>query len=214
MKRWLITAGGLLALALVLTGLGSTVFAQEDAATPATEEDVEPREAYLETLSSELGVTVEELEEAMTNAELQMIDLWAEEARDHVESGGPLLLRFGGEFDGSFEGGIHIRDRVTVGMMGPGISISLGREAFGENVAGIAAFLGGSEDDLRADFRSGMTLVEIAEANGKTYDDLRAYLIEQATARIDEQLQRSSSETVETEDATGTPETSTSLTNA
>ena len=208
MKRWLIaTGGGLLVLTLVLTGIGSAVFAQNDTTTPAAEEELDPRDAYLETLAAELGVTVDELETAMTDAELQMIDRWAEEARDRVAEGGSLFPGMHGPFSDSGRDGPRIRIHGG-GMIGPEITMILGREGPGEGVANMATFLGISEDDLRADFQSGLSLVEVAESYGKTYDDLRAYLIEQATERIDERLQEPASETGESEDTTGTPETS------
>lgn len=209
MKRWFITAGGgLLALTLILTGNNASVFAQDGAATEATEEDFNPREAYLEALATELGVTVEALEEAMTNAELQMIDRWAEEAKDRVANGEPVFPNLGGIFGGDFGGRVHIRDRAPGGMMGPAVTIVTGREWLEEGIAGLATFLGITEDDLRTDLRSGMTLIEIAEANGKTQDELRTYLIEQATERIDEQLQETADDAEATEDQPATPDTS------
>lgn len=199
-------------LTLVLTGAGSTVFAQDDNATPATEEELSLRDAYLEALAAELGVTAEELETAMSNAELQMIDRWAQEARDRVAGGGSVLPGPGGSFGGTFghfADGPRFRPHIQGGLMEPGIFMIPGRIVPGEELAGMAAFLGISEDGLQAGLESGMTLVEIAEANGKTYDDLRAYLIAQATERIDDRLQES---TGETDDTTGTPEPSASLT--
>jgi hypothetical protein len=207
MKRWLIAAGGgLLVLTLVLTATGTPVFAQDDPATEATEEDdLDFREAYMEALATELGVTVEELETAMQNAQMAMIDRWAEDAKDRIESGDSVFPNFGGDFGFGIAGGMPVRERIPGGMIEPGVSIVVERGGFGLDLADTAVFLGITEEQLRDDLRSGMTLVEIAEANGKTSDELRTYLIEQATERIDEQLEQSAGDT---EDAEATPETS------
>ncbi len=55
-----------------------------------------------------------------------------------------------------------------------------------------AAFLGITEDELRAELQSGKSPLEIAEEHGKTIEDIRAFLIQQATDRIDERLQAAS----------------------
>ena len=54
-----------------------------------------------------------------------------------------------------------------------------------------AAFLGITEDELKAEL-DGSAFLEVAEANGKTIDDVRAFLIQQATDQIDERLQAAS----------------------
>lgn len=51
-----------------------------------------------------------------------------------------------------------------------------------------AAFLGITEDELRAELQSGKSPIEIAEAHGKTQDEIRAFLIQQATEQIDARL--------------------------
>ena len=93
-------------------------------------------------------------------------------------------------------------------MIEPGVSIVVGPDNRGAELEGIAEFLGVSEGELQDDLRSGMSLVEIAEANGKTREEIRTYLIERATERIDEQLQESTSDGAETEVAPATPDTS------
>lgn len=61
-----------------------------------------------------------------------------------------------------------------------------------------AAFLGITEDELRAELLNGKTPIEIAEEHGKTQDEIHAFLIQQATERIDAGLD------VETTDGTDT----------
>jgi hypothetical protein len=212
MKRWLITAGGgLMALTLILTGAYSTGLAQEEEVPPAGEEAFSVKDVYLEALATELGITVDELESAMTSAQMQAIDRWAEEAKDRVESGDVAFPHLGGAFGGfaaDFGGDLPFRDFRPGAMIEPGVSIVVGPDNRGAELEGIAEFLGVSEGELQDDLRSGMSLVEIAEANGKTREEIRTYLIERATERIDEQLQESTSDGAETEVAPATPDTS------
>jgi hypothetical protein len=204
MKRVALVAGGsLLAVTLLVSGAVSPVFAQDDTTTTDETSAVNFRDAYLEALAAELGMTVEELEAAMTEADLQMVDLWAEQARDRIHSGESLLPGVGGMGGGTARGGLGILDRThdrvgDQGMLG-------GPEFAGEGLADFAAFLGITEDELRADLSSGMNMLEIAEANGKTVDELRAYLMERAAERITERIDGL---IAETEEATDTTETS------
>jgi hypothetical protein len=87
----------------------------------------------------------------------------------------------GGPFGGRFQG--MIRDRIVDR-----------RERVIEHIdlTDGAAFLGITEDELRAELQSGKTPLEIAEEHGKTIEEVRAFLIQQATDRIDERLQAAS----------------------
>jgi hypothetical protein len=50
----------------------------------------------------------------------------------------------------------------------------------------LATFLGTTTDELRTELRSGQSLAQIAEAHGKTRDELKSYLIDQYSAKLDE----------------------------
>jgi hypothetical protein len=186
MKRWLVTlGGGALALTIIFNGIGSPVFAQDDTATPEdATETIDPQQAYLEALAEELGIPVEDLEAAVTNARLDKVDLWAEQARVHISEGEGLFPAFpgmGGMVEPAMGGTMKPRFEHRIDARGHG--------AFLESMDDFAAFLGITEDEIISSLQDGMTILEIAEANGKTYDDVRAFLIEQATSRIDERLQ-------------------------
>ncbi|MEZ4507642.1 MAG: hypothetical protein R2848_17755 [Thermomicrobiales bacterium] len=58
----------------------------------------------------------------------------------------------------------------------------------GVDMADAAIFLGITEDELRTEL-DGSTFLAVALAHGKTNDDVRAFLIQQATEQIDERLQ-------------------------
>ena len=49
----------------------------------------------------------------------------------------------------------------------------------------LAAFLGITSDELKTELRSGSSLAAVAVAHGKTRDELKTFLIEQYTSRLD-----------------------------
>ncbi len=170
MKRILLAIGSLALVAMLgISMVGHAVDAQ-DAATPETGESTavggqttdskeSARDAYLAALASNLGITTDELQTAIDSTNT---DLGIE----------------GGFRDGKGHGS------EPKGMSGRRGSFMLR----GVDAAGAAAFLGLTEDELKTQVEDS-TFLEIAEANGKTTDDIRAFLIEQATAQIDERLQ-------------------------
>ena len=66
------------------------------------------------------------------------------------------------------------------------------------DLAPAAAFLGISEDQLESELQGDKPFIDIARAHGKTDDQIRAFLIQRATATIDERLQSSDSDTTPT----------------
>lgn len=54
------------------------------------------------------------------------------------------------------------------------------------NQSGIAQFLGITVQDLRTALQNGQTLAQIAQAHGKTAADLKTYLLQQDSQRIDQ----------------------------
>ncbi|HLH71722.1 MAG TPA: hypothetical protein VKX96_00440 [Chloroflexota bacterium] len=65
---------------------------------------------------------------------------------------------------------------------GPGFGLG------GGMLNNIATFLGMSQSDLRTALQSGQTLAQIAQAHGKTSDDLKNYLMSQVSQQIDKLL--------------------------
>jgi hypothetical protein len=63
-----------------------------------------------------------------------------------------------------------------------------GRGYGGQWLQGIAGFLGISQSDLNTALQNGQTLAQIAQAHGKTAADLKAFLMNQASTRIDSLL--------------------------
>jgi len=58
----------------------------------------------------------------------------------------------------------------------------------GGELNGVATFLGISQSDLQTALKNGQTLAQIAQAHGKTSADLKTYLMNQASQRIDKLL--------------------------
>lgn len=70
------------------------------------------------------------------------------------------------------------------GRLAPREKVGLGLQV-GLDLAGVAGFLGISREELVKELAQGKSLAEIAEAHGKTRDELKTYLVSQATADID-----------------------------
>ena len=163
MNRYLKSIGGIGLVALLgVTMVGGVVDAQTNgtpgAGSTASSETTSKRDRFLSALADNLGISVATLETAIGTTV------------DQVGFGpGP----FGGRFRGMIQDRIDDRrERVL-----EHIDLTDG-----------AAFLGITEDELRAELQSGKTPIEIAEEHGKTQDEIRAFLIQQATERIDARL--------------------------
>ena len=182
MKRLgVVIGGGLVVVALGLSLIGGNVFAQSSSSSTATN-DAEMRQAYLDAVADELGVSTADLEAAMTAGELAVVDQMSANARERVLNGEGIFPRDG-------RPGVRIQSRIQ-----DRFEIRMGLRD-GSGLADLATFLGITENDLKADLQSGDTLVEIAAANGKSVDELRTFLIQQATDRIDQRLQETSTDT-------------------
>ncbi len=184
MKRILLAIGSLALVALLgITMIGRSGVVAQDTASPDTagtpaagsSSDADTtkesmKDTYLATLAEKLGVTPEQFQTAIdeTNAELD-VDGW-----------------FGGGMGGH-------RDSHRGGNQTGGAPANLPGKSGGSMLRGIdiaqaATFLGITEDELKTELKTSAFL-EIAENHGKTIDDVRAFLILQATADIDERLQ-------------------------
>ena len=163
MNRYLRSIAGVGLVALLgVTLVSGVVDAQTDlpgAGSSPTGETVSKREQFLSTLAANLGISVETLQTAYQQT---------------VEDVGFRPGPFGGIVRGMLQDRLDERRE----WMLEHIDLSDG-----------AAFLGITEDELRAELQSGTSPLEIAEAHGKTIEEVRAFLIQQATEQIDERLQ-------------------------
>jgi uncharacterized protein YidB (DUF937 family) len=198
--RAIAAGAGVLTLAAMLsTGI---VLAQEDGSeTPTATETVSPDEGdadepqsgatdpgsercmdFNARLAENLGISEEDLESAMTATQLELLDeaiadgdVDEEDAgaiREQIESGDQqICLGFGfnKHLSGAFEK--------------PGFLPAFGLLS---EPAAVAEFLGVDPAEVLEAFAGGDSLAELAEANGKTRDELKAYLTERVQARLDE----------------------------
>jgi hypothetical protein len=155
---------------------------EADATPDGEETDKETRrDTYLDTLAENLGVTREALDAALKQTGLDMVDqaladgkITEEEAaniRERIESGEGFLFPFGPGF------GHHGHPGFKFGFH------------FGVQLDDLAEFLGVDNAVVTDALRNGDTLAEIAEANGKTRDELKAHLMEDVSARVAEAVE-------------------------
>ncbi len=136
-------------------------------------------EEFINRLATNLGVSPDRLREALKLTGIQEIDaaiaagrITAEQgqrAKDAINSGN--LPHFG--MPGN-RGGRH---------GGPGMDFG---DIMRRHDDGVAQFLGITEDKLREEMRSGKSLAEVAQANGKTAAQLKTFILTNAKTRLDQ----------------------------
>lgn len=168
MKRILLTIGSLALVAMLgATMIGRSPVDAQNPATPASGASgatLQPkRDAWLATLAENLGITTDQLQTAIeqTNQELGM--------------GGMMTGR--GDREGHRGSGRSGEHGAMSGIMR------------GKNAAAAATFLGMTEDELRTELQSGKTFLDVAADHGRTTDEVRAFLMQQAAVAIDTYLQ-------------------------
>lgn len=166
--------------ALLLAGATATVVgAQQATTTPstpaATEQRRQAQDEYLNRLAANLGVTVDRLRAALQQTALQDVDAalaagrvtaeQAQAARDRINSGD---LHLG---PGVGRGGGFGRDGGRGGMFASSDQI--------------ATFLGITAEQLRTE-RQNQSLAAVAQAHGKSRQQLIDFLVSTATAELNE----------------------------
>lgn len=220
MKRIFLAIGSLALVAMLGLSLIDAGVDAQDTATPAagdtatggeTTEKESAKDAYLAALAANLGITTDELEAAIdaTNTELDV--------NGHISVGGSQQEMPGKPGDSNRPSGGHDGNRGGNGPSNNGSNSGMGGGSGrsilrGVTTADAAAFLGITEDELKTEL-DGSDFLAVALAHGKTNDEVRAFLIEQATAQIDERLQ-AAADAEASADATDVPaaeSTSTSI---
>ncbi|HEY5625027.1 MAG TPA: hypothetical protein VIT93_00915 [Dehalococcoidia bacterium] len=170
MKRFLILGGVVAALAVGIVAVAGAA-AQEDGEKPAGH--------FLELLAGNLGVTVEELEEALTQSHVDAVNekvadgtISEEDAAaiiERIESGeGRLFPPFGGPRHGGHHGPFHRLHAMIV--------------------ANSAEVLGMDVDALKEELRAGNSLADVAEAQGVEIEQFKADLLAAIAADLDEKV--------------------------
>ena len=179
-KKWLVAMAAVSA-ALTL-GIG-VVWAQE-----ADGDDSGP--SLLDRVAQKLGIDTPRLEQAIEDARSEQIDeavqngdLTPEEGErlkerlDELPANAPFLgVRHGPGFDGP--GGLGF----AFGFGGPGLHFGFGGLELRGDIAG---FLGITEEQLEDELQAdGATLATVAEAHGKTRDELKAFIESEVRERL------------------------------
>jgi hypothetical protein len=139
-------------------------------------------DSYLDSVAGHLGISTDELKDAMKAAAIDQVDAALEEGRLTEEEADALKERiesgdvppfFGPFLAPRFE---HFPDRPF--FPGPGF--------FEAKLSTAAEYLGLTEDELEDRLDDGTTLAEIAEAEGKSVDGLKQALVDAARERIEQ----------------------------
>ncbi len=180
MKKFMIAGGVLAALVVGIVAVAGAG-AQED--TPegdaAAVEGDRPVDHYLELLADNLGVTVEELEGALSQSHIDLINekvadgtITEEEAAEiieRIESGeGRLFPPFGGGRHGGGHGKIQR-------LVGPVVENS-------------AEVLGMEVDALKEELHAGNSLADVATAQGVDLEQFKADVLTAIAADLDEKV--------------------------
>lgn len=167
-----ILAGGL--TATVLSAVASfTVFAQTPATTPSA--PGKPGE-FLTALAAKLGKSPSDVLAAFKATEHDFVSQALQSGRITADQANRLNAR------------IDQQKGLPSGVLGEVAKTKAG-VAERRLAAGVAQFLGMQPKDLAAELKQGKSLAQVAQEKGKTVDQLKAYITQQAKARLDAQVQ-------------------------
>lgn len=165
--RWFVAGIGAALLGVLL--LGGTALAQSDDSSGTS-----LGQTFIDRLAERLGLGSDELETAITDTKLEMIDeavangtlseARAAELRERIESGEPFF-GFG---------------------RGPGFGHGPWLGGRGVALETVAETLGMTEDELQAELRGGTDLADIIAAQGSTVDEVVDALVARAEIELGE----------------------------
>jgi hypothetical protein len=188
MNRYLAAAGlvvGIIIGAFAIAAVG----AQEDSPTPtpapsSDENDNSPKDRYKDRLAENLGITREELDDAITKTHLSLIDEAVEEGRitedradelrERVENGEPV-----------FPGHAFKEHHGRGNGHGHGFGLFRGLKWLAGEASDI---LGLEEGELRQAYKDGKSLADLAEEKGISTDDLKSQILDAAKTKLDEKV--------------------------
>ena len=177
MKKWILAAAGVAAVAIIGTG---AVMAQ----TP----DTGSGKTFLDRVAEKLGIDTPKLQTAIKDARSDQIDE-AVQNGDLTQQQADALKQKLEQMPDAGEFGFGFGHRKGPGSFG---SVPFGREfAFGFNLKNtgdqLAGFLGITTEQLRTELSAdGASLASVAQAHGKSRDELKAFIKETAKSTLDE----------------------------
>lgn len=177
-RKWLLAAGAAAVIVVAALGVGA-VMAQ-------SEEDGEGR-TFLDRVAEKLGIEAGRLEQAIRDAKSDQIEEALAEGDITEEQAQRLRERIEEfDFDGGRPFGFGFKFGGGDGIAGCARGLVLGGVLpFADGR--LAEFLGMTPEELRDALREdGATLAKVAEANGATRDELKAFLLGGVRERLDE----------------------------
>jgi hypothetical protein len=172
-------AGG--AVATILVGAAGATALAQSAPTPTApgKPAVQARaDAFLNALASKLGKTPDELRGAFKAAEHDMVNQALAAGRITKEQADRLNQRIDQGNGVPFKPGFAMPGRGHDGKGVPAVNAGLG-------AAHLAQFLGIQPKDLMSELHSGKSLAQVAQAHGKTVDQLKTFISDQTKTRLD-----------------------------
>lgn len=126
---------------------------------------------FIDKLAAQLGVSTDTLTADIRSADLAQIDDWLSSGKITQAQADSLKQRINAAGVPPLGANPYSRaDR----FFGPGIG----------NLSDLAQFLGTDTQTLQTDLKSGQSLAQIAQANGKTADQLTTFLVDNAEQQL------------------------------
>jgi len=173
-KKWLLAA----AAALTAAGVGAGVVMAQSGDEGGTA-------SFLDRVAQKLGIETPKLEQALTDARSDEIDQAVTDGDLTQEQADRLKTRLDAMPDGAFGGGFGF------GTHGPDKALGFGGRHHGLGLGAapekLAGFLGITVNQLGVELRAtDATLANVAEAHGKSREELKAFIEGEAKTKLGE----------------------------
>lgn len=175
--RFKAVVGAVVAVVLVAGLFAGLAFAADPTptATPTTQTLAR---TFLSKLAAKLGVSQDKLQQDIVSTEKEMVD--------EAQQAGKLTQQQADNLKQRIDESQGILGFGRGGMMrGQGWSRGV-MKGFGLGTVDIAGFLGITPQQLETELESGKSLAQVAEAHGKTRDQLKTYIHDQVKAKLDQ----------------------------
>lgn len=172
-KRWLVVVGGIAVAGVLGAGV---VMAQTPPAGTAS------GTTFLDRVAQKLGIDTPKLQDAVTSARNDQIDEAVKNGDLTQQQADQLKQRAANEPDDGFGKAFGLGR----GKGGPEFKFGLGLGAERDK---LAAFLGISASELQTQLQApNATLASVAQANGKSREELKTFISGEAKARLDQEV--------------------------
>lgn len=173
-RKWLLAGGAVLAMVVAALGVGAVMAQSEEDGTGRT---------FLERVAEKLGIDTGTLEQAIRDARNDEIDE-ALARGDITQDQADRLRERLDEFEFGAGPPFGVGHKLGGGIAGCVRAAVPGAMPFGDGR--LAEFLGMTPQELETALeQDGATLASVAEARGKTRDELKEFLLSDARTRLD-----------------------------